>query len=81
MEDLVKKLPTGAETQNSSSYVSDDTVAAVLSVIYAVTVRSPTFARTLLEKGGVQRLVYLSGSRQYSQRVSKYSSQVIGILY
>lgn len=77
MDDLVKKLPSSTSTANRNvTYVSDDTVASVLSVVYATTSKNPEFARAFLEKNGVERLVFLSGSRQYSQRVSRYASQV-----
>uniref|UniRef100_A0A915HUE6 Fibronectin type-III domain-containing protein n=1 Tax=Romanomermis culicivorax TaxID=13658 RepID=A0A915HUE6_ROMCU len=82
MEDLVKKLPSPSQatlrpSPSAPNGVSDETAAAVLSVVYATTVRSPDFTRTFLEKGGVERLVYLSNSRQYSHRVVKYSAQVL----
>lgn len=76
MEDLVKKLPSTNVVQKHST-VSDDTLSAVLSVIYITTVKSADFTRTLLEKGGVDRLISLSNSKHHSPRVAKYAAQVM----
>lgn len=75
MEDLVKKLPPTNAVHRSTN-VSEDTLSAILSVIYITTAKSADFTRTLLEKGGVDRLVSLSTSTQYSPRVVKYAAQV-----
>jgi len=75
MEDLVKKLPQ-SNTVKSILTVNEDTVAAILSVIYATTVKSLEFSKFFVDKGGLQKLVDLSSAKQYSVRVAKYASQV-----
>ncbi|KAB7501029.1 Catenin delta-2, partial [Armadillidium nasatum] len=75
MRDLVQKLPS----QNShDATTSDETIAAVLATLNEVIKRNAEFSRSLLEAGGVDRLVYITRQRgRYSTRVVKFASQVL----
>ena len=74
MRDLVQKLPSSNSHDGSTS---DETIAAVLATLNEVIKKNAEFSRTLLEAGGVERLVYISKQRvRYSSRVVKFASQV-----
>lgn len=84
MKFLVPKLPIPPTATASARIpsgnaepVSEETLAAILSVIYATTVRNAAFSKELLDKGGVDRLVHLSNARQYSHKIVKYAAQVL----
>lgn len=74
MRDLVQKLPSG-NTHDSGT--SDETIAAVLATLNEVIKKSAEFSRSLLDVGGVERLVNMTRHRgRYSVRVVKFASQV-----
>lgn len=76
MRDLVQKLPSGNPQQDAGT--SDDTIAAVLATLNEVIKKHPEFSRSLLEAGGVDRLMSMTRHRnRHSNRVVKFSSQVI----
>lgn len=92
MRDLVQKLPAastgGAKNQQAvqSQYdagnASDETIAAVLATLNEVIKKNAEFARSLLEEGGVDRLVSITRQKQrYSARVVKFASQVLAALW
>uniref|UniRef100_A0A915HW02 Uncharacterized protein n=1 Tax=Romanomermis culicivorax TaxID=13658 RepID=A0A915HW02_ROMCU len=84
MDELIKKLPFFASKTTmttTTTAISEDTVAAILSVIYVTVVKSVEFAKSVLEKGGVQKLIDLSNEGQYSARVIKYASQILFCLW
>lgn len=76
IKDLVAKLPS--ETMPRDQNISDDTISAVLGVLYQTILGNVEFARNLLESGGVERLMYITKSRQpaFNPKVVKYASQV-----
>ncbi|KAK8400838.1 hypothetical protein O3P69_002536 [Scylla paramamosain] len=75
MRDLVQKLPSG-NTHDSGT--SDETIAAVLATLNEVIKKSAEFSRSLLDVGGVERLVNMTRHRgRYSVRVVKFASQVL----
>jgi len=77
---LVKKLPSTQTPRPPNA--SDDTIASVLSVIYVTTQHNADFARTLLEAGGVQRLIYISrSSNDFEERVVRYASLVLDAIW
>ncbi|MCL4133126.1 UNVERIFIED_CONTAM: hypothetical protein GTU68_023266 [Idotea baltica] len=75
MRDLVQKLPS----QNChDTTTSDETIAAVLATLNEVIKKNAEFSRSLLDAGGVDRLVYITRQRgRYSTRVVKFASQVL----
>uniref|UniRef100_T1IHH0 Catenin delta-2 n=1 Tax=Strigamia maritima TaxID=126957 RepID=T1IHH0_STRMM len=76
MRDLVQKLPS--ETQQHDTGTSDETVAAVLATLNEVIRKNAEFARSLLETGGVDRLMYITRQRgRFSGKVVKFASQVL----
>ncbi|XP_076054070.1 adherens junction protein p120 isoform X10 [Oratosquilla oratoria] len=75
MRDLVQKLPSG-NTHDSGT--SDETIAAVLATLNEVIKKNAEFSRSLMEAGGVERLVNMTRHRnRYSPRVVKFASQVL----
>ena len=93
MRDLVQKLPASsgvsanagknqAGVQHDSGNASDDTIAAVLATLNEVIKKNAEFARSMLEEGGVDRLVSITRQKQrYSARVVKFASQVLAALW
>merc|ERR1719328_916344 len=76
MRDLVQKLPSGNPQHDHGT--SDDTIAAVLATLNEVIKKHPEFSRSLLEAGGVERLMQITRQRQrFSSRVVKFASQVL----
>ncbi|XP_013193388.1 catenin delta-2 isoform X1 [Amyelois transitella] len=76
MRDLVQKLPSG--TQQHEQGTSDDTIAAVLATLNEVIKKSGEFSRSLLEAGGVERLLNLTKQRhRHTPRVLKFAGQVL----
>jgi len=77
MRDLVQKLPSGNPQRDVGT--SDDTIAAVLATLNEVIKKHPEFSRSLLEAGGVDRLMNVTRQRaKYtSSRVVKFASQVL----
>merc|ERR1719336_2407362 len=76
MRDLVQKLPSGNPQRDHGT--SDDTIAAVLATLNEVIKKHPEFSRSLLEAGGVDRLMTITHHRQrFTPRVVKFASQVL----
>jgi len=76
MRDLVQKLPSGNPQRDVGT--SDDTIAAVLATLNEVIKKHPEFSRSLLEAGGVDRLMNVTRQRtKYTSRVVKFASQVL----
>lgn len=76
MRDLVQKLPSGNPQHDQNT--SDDTISAVLATINEVIKKNPEFARSLLDAGGVERLMNITRYRQkYTSCVLKFASQVL----
>lgn len=76
MRDLVQKLPTGNPQHDQGT--SDDTIAAVLATLNEVIKKNAEFSRSLLEAGGVERLMTITRQRQkYTPRVLKFAGQVL----
>lgn len=76
MRDLVQKLPSGNPQHDQGT--SDDTIAAVLATLNEVIKKNAEFSRSLLEAGGVERLMTITRQRQkYTPRVLKFSGQVL----
>jgi len=76
MRDLVQKLPSGNPQRDVGT--SDDTIAAVLATLNEVIKKHPEFSRSLMEAGGVDRLINITRQRaKYSSRVVKFASQVL----
>ncbi|XP_023216494.1 catenin delta-2-like isoform X2 [Centruroides sculpturatus] len=72
MRDLIQKLPSSASQQ----IASDDTIAAILATLNEVIVRNSDFAYTLLEAGGVERLMYIMNQKgRFSSRIIKFTSE------
>nr|CAI5858893.1 unnamed protein product [Callosobruchus analis] len=75
MRDLVQKLPSGNPQHDQGT--SDDTIAAVLATLNEVIKKNAEFSRSLLEAGGVERLMTITRQRQkYTPRVLKFAGQV-----
>jgi len=90
MRDLVQKLPSSsagnAKNQQQQPHdmnsASDETIAAVLATLNEVIKKNAEFARSLLDEGGVERLVSITRQKQrYSSRVVKFASQVLAALW
>lgn len=76
MRDLVQKLPSGNPQHDHGT--SDDTIAAVLATINEVIKKNAEFSRSLLDAGGVERLMNITRQRQkYTSCVLKFASQVL----
>uniref|UniRef100_A0A2A4JC50 Catenin delta-2 n=1 Tax=Heliothis virescens TaxID=7102 RepID=A0A2A4JC50_HELVI len=76
MRDLVQKLPSGNHQHDQGT--SDDTIAAVLATLNEVIKKSGEFSRSLLEAGGVERLLNLTKQRhRHTPRVLKFAGQVL----
>lgn len=76
MRDLVQKLPSGNPQHDQGT--SDDTIAAVLATLNEVIKKNAEFSRSLLDAGGVERLMNITRQRQkYTPRVLKFSGQVL----
>ncbi|CAD7013024.1 unnamed protein product [Ceratitis capitata] len=76
MRDLVQKLPTGNPQHDQNT--SDDTITAVLATVNEVIKKNPEFSRSLLDAGGVDRLLSITKQRQkYTSCVLKFASQVL----
>ncbi|KAL0267709.1 UNVERIFIED_CONTAM: hypothetical protein PYX00_009901 [Menopon gallinae] len=76
MRDLVQKLPSGSPQHDQGT--SDDTIAAVLATLNEVIKKNAEFSRSLLEAGGVERLMSITRQRQkYTARVVKFAGQVL----
>ncbi|XP_069693363.1 catenin delta-2 isoform X13 [Periplaneta americana] len=76
MRDLVQKLPSGNPQHDQGT--SDDTIAAVLATLNEVIKKNAEFSRSLLEAGGVERLMNITRQRQkYTPRVLKFAGQVL----
>lgn len=76
MRDLVQKLPSGNAQHDQGT--SDDTIAAVLATLNEVIKKNAEFSRSLLEAGGVERLMNITRQRQkYTPRVLKFAGQVL----
>lgn len=76
MRDLVQKLPSGNPQHDQGT--SDDTIAAVLATLNEVIKKNAEFSRSLLDAGGVERLLNITRQRQkYTPRVLKFGGQVL----
>jgi hypothetical protein len=76
MRDLVQKLPSGNAQHDQGT--SDDTIAAVLATLNEVIKKNAEFSRSLLDAGGVERLMSVTKQRQkYTPRVLKFAGQVL----
>ncbi|XP_054279564.1 catenin delta-2 isoform X4 [Macrosteles quadrilineatus] len=76
MRDLVQKLPSGTPQHDQGT--SDDTIAAVLATLNEVIKKNAEFSRSLLEAGGVERLMNITRQRlKYTHRVLKFAGQVL----
>jgi hypothetical protein len=76
MRDLVQKLPSGNAQHDQGT--SDDTIAAVLATLNEVIKKNAEFSRSLLEVGGVERLMNVTKQRsKYTPRVLKFAGQVL----
>lgn len=76
MRDLVQKLPSGNPQHDQGT--SDDTIAAVLATLNEVIKKNAEFSRSLLDAGGVERLLNITRQRQkYTPRVLKFAGQVL----
>ncbi|CRL03444.1 CLUMA_CG016249, isoform B [Clunio marinus] len=76
MRDLVQKLPSGNAQHDQGT--SDDTIAAVLATLNEVIKKNAEFSRSLLDAGGVERLMNITRQRQkYTPRVLKFAGQVL----
>lgn len=76
MRDLVQKLPSGQPQHDQGT--SDDTIAAVLATLNEVIKKNAEFSRSLLDAGGVERLMNITRQRQrYTPRVLKFGGQVL----
>jgi catenin delta-2 len=76
MRDLVQKLPSGNPQHDQST--SDDTIAAVLATLNEVIKKNAEFSRSLLDAGGVERLMNITRQKQkYTARVLKFGVQVL----
>lgn len=76
MRDLVQKLPSGNPQHDQGT--SDDTIAAVLATLNEVIKKNAEFSRSLLDAGGVERLMNVTRQRQkYTPRVLKFAGQVL----
>lgn len=76
MRDLVQKLPSNNPQHDQGT--SDDTIAAVLATLNEVIKKNAEFSRSLLDAGGVERLMNITRQRQkYTPRVLKFSGQVL----
>ncbi len=76
MKDLVNKLPPPQQKERDR-HVSDQTIGAVLGVLFETVRSSSDFTRNLHECGGTDRLRFLARAYpQYGTRVCKYASQV-----
>ncbi|KHJ46101.1 fibronectin type III domain protein [Trichuris suis] len=74
MAELVALLPYARCT----SFSSEDLVVAALSLIYATTSSSADFAKTMHDRGGIPRLIFLSkADHSYSSKVRVYAQQVL----
>lgn len=75
IRDLVQKLPNGNPQHDTGT--SDDTIAAVLATMNEVVKKNSVFARTMVDAGGVDRLMYMQKNvPRFSSRVVKFNQQV-----
>ena len=96
MRDLVQKLPSSSPMAGNGKNAvqqpqqqtralggaSDETIAAVLATLNEVIKKNAEFARSLLDEGGVDRLVSITRQKvRYSSRVVKFASQVLAALW
>lgn len=77
MKDLVSKLPNGNHQHDFGT--SDDTIAAVLATLNEVISKNADFAKSLLEAGGMDRLLFIikNKNNKFSPRVFKFTSQLL----
>ncbi|KAH8272041.1 hypothetical protein KR018_007404 [Drosophila ironensis] len=76
MRDLVQKLPSGNAQHDQNT--SDDTITAVLATINEVIKKNPEFSRSLLDAGGIDRLMNITRRKEkYTSCVIKFASQVL----
>ncbi|XP_043661686.1 catenin delta-2-like, partial [Drosophila teissieri] len=76
MRDLVQKLPSGNVQHDQNT--SDDTITAVLATINEVIKKNPEFSRSLLDSGGIDRLMNITKRKEkYTSCVLKFASQVL----
>ncbi|XP_043064357.1 catenin delta-2 isoform X1 [Drosophila ficusphila] len=76
MRDLVQKLPSGNVQHDQNT--SDDTITAVLATINEVIKKNPEFSRSLLDSGGIDRLMNVTKRKEkYTSCVLKFASQVL----
>ena len=75
MRDLIQKLPSGNNQHDQGT--SDDTIAAVLATLNEVIKKNAEFSRSLLDAGGVDRLMNITRQRQkYTPRVLKFAGNI-----
>ena len=76
MRDLIQKLPSGNNQHDQGT--SDDTIAAVLATLNEVIKKNAEFSRSLLDAGGVERLMNVTRQRQkYTPRVLKFAGMIL----
>ena len=74
LRDLIQKLPSGNNQHDQGT--SDDTIAAVLATLNEVIKKNAEFSRSLLDAGGVERLMNITKQRQkYTPRVLKFAGK------
>ncbi|KJH47973.1 hypothetical protein DICVIV_05949 [Dictyocaulus viviparus] len=79
LHDLIDKLPD-IDTRRSS--ISDQTIGAVLGILFEVVRSSTAFTKDVHEARGTEKLRLLArGYPTYSHRVCKYASQVLFMMW
>jgi len=79
MRDLIQKLPSGNNQHDQGT--SDDTIAAVLATLNEVIKKNAEFSRSLLDAGGVDRLMNITRQRQkYTPRVLKFAGKTLSTM-
>ncbi|KAG1655826.1 Catenin delta-2 [Nymphon striatum] len=80
IRDLVQKLPNGNPQHDTGT--SDDTIAAVLATMNEVVKKNSVFARTMVDAGGVDRLMFIQKNvSRFSGRVIKFNQQLLQNLW
>jgi len=77
MHQLVTKLPSDKQ----EPVASNETICAVECLLYEVIKSSMEFAKSLMDEGGVEKLIYISRSGRFSHKVVKFASSLLNKMW
>ncbi|CAJ0573750.1 unnamed protein product, partial [Mesorhabditis spiculigera] len=82
MRELLDKLPEPGSRREANKGPSDQTISAILGILFEVVRESAQFTKDLHQAHGTEKLQHLAKSfPMYSGRVGRYATQVLYVMW